>query len=590
MANQYDRTMELFGLSESIWRKDLTFSAPQDACADTHAEPKVAIDHALAKQAARSACKKSNTKARSGLVVEPALVPRLLSKCVFEDWLASDEVHGNTNAEQHAFLKLVVDRILVEHGLKSAAECTRASPDPLVWLLHGKPGTGKSHVINKLKSLFALCGYQQGLQYEVLAFQNTNAAQIHGATLHSACGMNWNKDFSADASKRMATWRWVIIDEISLVSAYLLADMERRLQAAVPEVSAHKLGQDGRSRPFAGVNIIFAGDFEQLPPPEGGYLADVPQYFKDATADKKQLPPVEYGQSLFWDGAVQGVTELTEIMRCKDDWWNEVVQQLRSGFLSNDNHKYLHGHRVEGCHLSAEERRSRQRIIDGPADPRLREPKFQHAPVIVANNDAKYQISKDRAEWFCSDAGIQRPRWAVALDSASSKALQADTCDKEAKLRRLVFTSNFSRFVLIGEGHGGYCFEAAATAHCDFSIWPRWLRCHDKDTGELPGLLPLAIGMPVALSAFHIDKARGLFKARGGGLKNYRDPVNIHVKLNHKSAMLKQKPCPPKKLTKLCAPGHCWEGLFVGMAPKQQNAGRGLCEVRWSGVVLGGHG
>ena len=49
--------------------------------------------------------------------------------------------------------------------------------------------------------------------------------------------------------------------------------------------------------------------------------------------------------------------------------------------------------------LSADrgERESRRRVIAGPEDPRLREEKFRWAAAIVANNDAQYQINKDRA-------------------------------------------------------------------------------------------------------------------------------------------------------------------------------------------------
>ena len=85
---------------------------------------------------------------------------------------------------------------------------------------------------------------------------------------------------------------------------------------------------------------------------------------------------------------------------CKDDWWNEVVDELRRGELSEENWRYLHGKPVEGCRLTAAERESRRRVIAGPGDPRLGEEKFRWAAAIVANNDAKYQINKDRAEVF----------------------------------------------------------------------------------------------------------------------------------------------------------------------------------------------
>lgn len=108
---------------------------------------------------------------------------------------------------------------------------------------------------------------------------------------------------------------------------------------------------------------------------------------------------------------------------------------MRAGQLSDTNYLYLHGLKVEGCSLSAEERTSRQRVITSFTDTRLQQEKFKEAIAIVANNDARYQINKDRARRY-SEASGSALRWAAALDLASSEALQATDCDKEAKIRR----------------------------------------------------------------------------------------------------------------------------------------------------------
>ena len=45
-------------------------------------------------------------------------------------------------------------------------------------------------------------------------------------------------------------------------------------------------------------------------------------------------------------------------------------------------------------------------------------------------------------------------------------------------------------------------------------VCPRWLQYHDKDTGNLPGALPLAVGMPVRLTE-HIDRSEDKHLLRG---------------------------------------------------------------------------
>lgn len=94
---------------------------------------------------------------------------------------------------------------------------------------------------------------------------------------------------------------------------------------------------------------------------------------------------------------------------------------------------------MKGCTLSFEERASRCRVISGPQDKRLQEEKFQEAPVIVANNDAKYQINKDRARKYARATGATL-RWSFAVDRASSAVLQNQALDKSTKLLFLVLS------------------------------------------------------------------------------------------------------------------------------------------------------
>lgn len=167
----------------------------------------------------------------------------------------------------------------------------------------------------------------------------------------------------------------------------------------------------------------------------GGYLADIPARLKEHTPALQNTDVlINYGRELFWSGPVQGVVELTERERCKDEWWNEVVDELRRGQLSETNWQYLHGMPVEGCTLSDEERESRKRVITDPNDERLQLDRFKEAPVIVSNNDARYQINKDRARSH-SHANKMPLYWSAAIDMASSAALQAENCDKDAKVR-----------------------------------------------------------------------------------------------------------------------------------------------------------
>ena len=74
------------------------------------------------------------------------------------------------NPEQKQFCKVVAKRVAAELEMEPHAV---AMEDPLRWVLHGGPGTGKSYTLNLIrKGLFEdTLGWQQGVQYQVVTFQ-----------------------------------------------------------------------------------------------------------------------------------------------------------------------------------------------------------------------------------------------------------------------------------------------------------------------------------------------------------------------------------------------------------------------------------
>ena len=111
--------------------------------------------------------------------------------------------------------------------------------EPLRYLLHGPPGTGKSHAIKLLQELLDLVGFKKGIDYEYVAYQATNAADLEGDTMHRTFGFNreqrsFDQPASADCAKRLAYWRFLFVDEISLVPANFFAHCEQRLRQVKP--------------------------------------------------------------------------------------------------------------------------------------------------------------------------------------------------------------------------------------------------------------------------------------------------------------------------------------------------------------------
>ena len=259
------------------------------------------------------------------------------------------------NAEQTQFCHQVADRIVQElNDLRDGTEDAGGSSEPLRWVLHGGPGTGKSYTLRLLREkLFeeTLC-WQHGVQFQIVSFQAVMADLLGGDTIHHALGLDWNGDSASNAlrawerARHTLQWRWLILDEFSMVSAELLAQLELRCRELIRDLGVSKYRRHaGDSRPFGGLNIILAGDLYQLPPPKGTFLGDIPW---DLVAGRKASKRAtgHHGQTLLWGGPSSGMQGVTELVRCErtaDAWLTEVQQQLRYGQLSNDNRAFLHG-------------------------------------------------------------------------------------------------------------------------------------------------------------------------------------------------------------------------------------------------------
>ena len=89
--------------------------------------------------------------------------------------------------------------------------------------------------------------------------------------------------------------RWILIDEISMVSAELFAELQKRVAQAVPEVNAYKRRPDKSPRPFGGINVVLHGDNDQLRPVKATALFDRPSSAATELAPGGQWWPI--GQS-----------------------------------------------------------------------------------------------------------------------------------------------------------------------------------------------------------------------------------------------------------------------------------------------------
>ena len=194
--------------------------------------------------------------------------------------------------------------------------------EPLLDVVHGFPGTGKSRLIHWMRLLKEKgLGWQHGIHFVCLAFQNAMAARINGFTIHHWSGIptrqtdgNNTGDRHQQSIKCQAL-RVIILDEVSMNSAELVGALNDVVSKAMRSVGTYKKRRDGTSRVFGGLNVAMCVDFWQLKPVTGTWLCDNPLHIPAGRARD--------ALEILWDtgpDSIRNFWSLTQLMRCKDPW------------------------------------------------------------------------------------------------------------------------------------------------------------------------------------------------------------------------------------------------------------------------------
>lgn len=190
--------------------------------------------------------------------------------------------------------------------------------------LTGEPGSGKTYTIN----LFSEWLRENRHAYpEVTASTGIAATHINGITIHSWAGIGIKETLTESDIRTILTRPYVvnrileakilIIDEISMLNAQTLDNVDR----VVREVKALD-NMEARNQPFGGMQVIFVGDFFQLPP-----------------VTKKGLAKFAF-ESDAWLGAEPTICYLTEQHRQEDAEFLDLLNAMRNGKIEK-KHKDL---------------------------------------------------------------------------------------------------------------------------------------------------------------------------------------------------------------------------------------------------------
>lgn len=192
--------------------------------------------------------------------------------------------------------------------------------------LTGNPGSGKTYLVNQYIEYLR----SHGVKPAITASTGIAATHIGGRTIHSWSGIGirdalTGRDISGIARNRATVRRIeanapLIIDEISMLEARVLGMVDQVCKKI-----------RGNYQPFGGRQVIFTGDFFQLPP----------------VSRRGEQPSRFAFEADAWFDAAPQTLYLTEQHRQSDEQFSRILAAIRADDFQEAHHRDLLSRLVE---------------------------------------------------------------------------------------------------------------------------------------------------------------------------------------------------------------------------------------------------
>ena len=159
------------------------------------------------------------------------------------------------------------------------------------------------------------------------------AILINGKTLHSWAGIGLGNDdenallrkvkLNRHSNKKWKTTDILIIDEVSMLSPELFEKLDF-------------IGKNLRKnlyKPFGGIQLVFVGDFYQLPPIKNSSISSDSSSNSNDTGYKDKLSYLK----VIYEHTFDEIIELEDIMRQDDVIFQNILNNIRKGIITKED-------------------------------------------------------------------------------------------------------------------------------------------------------------------------------------------------------------------------------------------------------------
>ena len=346
----------------------------------------------------------------------------------------------NLNEEQERVFKIITHHVIMGNS------------DQLKMYIGGMGGTGKSQVIKAIAEFFSL--RNEGHRFICVAPTGSAAALLSGSTYHSVFGIHElggspTEKVLAQVRTRMQGVDYVFFDEVSMLSCFDLYRISSQLARVL----------NRQDLPFGGINIIFAGDFGQLPPPIGGenvslYSRTIGQFGTSLRSQEEAMGKAVWHQ-------VTTVVILRKNMRQQADTdedkrFRRALENMRYKDCTPEDIQFL-----------------RSRITSVlPGKPSISDEKFRNVSVITAKNCQKDEINRLGCIKFAQETGQDLTVF-YSEDTLKDKNDEKKSHNKRPTKKITTISADLQNII--------------------------WDLPHSSGDKHVPGKLSLCLGLPVII-------------------------------------------------------------------------------------------
>src|ERR1700723_2355548 len=343
-------------------------------------------------------------------------------------------------------------RIIANHA-------STEKPGQLIMYIGGMAGTGNSQVIKALTAFFEKRNESHPIV--ITAPTGTAAALVGGSTYHSILGINDKSASTISMAKlrtRLDGVNYMFVDEISMLSCHDMYNISAQPAKAFNEPN----------KPFGGLNMIFSGDFSQVPPVGGGESVSL---YSGSIGTQIFSGMSHYGQESAIGKALWHQVTTVVILR----------QNMRQTTQTENDAKFRtapENMRYKSC--TQEDIAFLRTRITGPGNnkPKLAAKDFRNVPIITAWNSQKDKINELGSTRFANETD----QHLIDFYSIDKWVVYEDIPEKitGGKRRKRVKNTQTSTNITLADQEKLWELPHHATKH-------------------FPGKLSLCMGMPVML-------------------------------------------------------------------------------------------